>query len=124
MIFFSFKPRIYPHYIRDPNIGCFHLVLLYTGLHLHFSAMVGPPYDILANPLGAVRSLFHRHCDDAKLNGTVHPADDCLRELGSGDWGIRGLVNDFLQQPGAIQRVSDLRMDTYQWIKLLVVSFN
>lgn len=59
------------------------------------SAMVGLPYDCLANPLGAVRLTFEK---------AVASASDTAA-LDGKDWGVGDLFRQFLFDDGGLSQV-------------------
>ncbi|KAJ7566570.1 hypothetical protein O6H91_02G109100 [Diphasiastrum complanatum] len=60
--------------------------------------MVGMAIDCLANPLGAVRTMFDRACAEGAS----------LEELSRTDWGVKDLFQKFLLQDGVIWQVPDI----------------
>ncbi|CAN1297636.1 Mini-chromosome maintenance complex-binding protein [Linum perenne] len=69
--------------------------------------MVGPMYDCLANPLGAVRLTF----DKAVSSGA-----DPSALLGK-DWGALDVFRDFLFHQGNLSQVPVLNNETLRWIQ-------
>ncbi|CAI5485281.1 unnamed protein product [Closterium sp. Naga37s-1] len=79
--------------------------------------MGGPAFDLLANPLGAVRVLFdrevHRLRSAAQIGGQGGGdgggAQEAIkRQLAEGDWGVRALVDEFLFRDGNIDKVPEI----------------
>ncbi|CAI5995073.1 unnamed protein product [Closterium sp. NIES-64] len=79
--------------------------------------MGGPAFDLLANPLGAVRVLFdrevHRLRSAAQIGGQGGgdggAAQEAMkRQLAEGDWGVRTLVDEFLFRDGNIDKVPEI----------------
>ncbi|KAL9418716.1 hypothetical protein AB3S75_036632 [Citrus x aurantiifolia] len=71
------------------------------------SEMVGPKYDCLANPLGAVRLTFEKAiasgADPASFDGK--------------DWGAVDLFRQFLFEDGALSHVPILNPTTIKWVQ-------
>lgn len=63
--------------------------------------MVGPQYDLLMNPLGAVRQTFEKAVEVSQ------PSDLDPTALYRGkDWGIVDLLNQFLFDQGGLAQVA------------------
>ncbi|XP_076891358.1 mini-chromosome maintenance complex-binding protein-like, partial [Bidens hawaiensis] len=69
--------------------------------------MVGREYDCLSNPLGAVRSTFHK----AVASGSDPASFD------RSDWGVADLFRQFLFDSHAINQVPFLSHSTVKWIQ-------
>ncbi|XP_061368046.1 mini-chromosome maintenance complex-binding protein [Gastrolobium bilobum] len=69
--------------------------------------MVGPQYDFLANPLGAVRSTF----DNAIASGSDPSSFD------GSDWGALDLFLHFLFEQSRLSQVPVLTPATIRWVK-------
>ncbi|KAL5732986.1 hypothetical protein ACOSQ2_032678 [Xanthoceras sorbifolium] len=69
--------------------------------------MVGPQYDCLVNPLGAVRSTFEKAMasgsDPSTFNGS--------------DWGAVDVFRQFLFDEGSLSQVPELNPTTIRWIQ-------
>ncbi|GJP31679.1 hypothetical protein CLOM_g14735 [Closterium sp. NIES-68] len=79
--------------------------------------MGGPAFDLLANPLGAVRVLFDREVHRiraAAQSGGISGGDSggaqetMKRQLSEGDWGVRALVDEYLFRDGNIDKVPEI----------------
>ncbi|KAJ4842611.1 hypothetical protein Tsubulata_025127 [Turnera subulata] len=70
--------------------------------------MVGPQYDLLANPLGAVRLTFEK----AMATAAAGPSS----ALGGKDWGAVPLFHDFLFNQSRLSQVPILNHETVKWI--------
>lgn len=68
---------------------------------------MGPQYDFLANPLGAVRSTF-----DAAVASVPDPS-----AFDGRDWGVLPLFQHFLSDPSRLSQVPLLTPATIQWVK-------
>ncbi|CAI5458173.1 unnamed protein product [Closterium sp. Yama58-4] len=80
-------------------------------------AMGGPAFDLLANPLGAVRVLFDREVHRLRSaaqtggqgGGDGGGAQEAIkRQLAEGDWGVRTLADEFLFRDGNIDKVPEI----------------
>ncbi|OWM69883.1 mini-chromosome maintenance complex-binding protein [Punica granatum] len=69
--------------------------------------MVGPPYDCLANPLGAVRLTFEK----AVASGSDPTSFD------GKDWGAVDLFREFLFDQGALSQVPVLNAKTIRYLQ-------
>ncbi|KAF5467528.1 hypothetical protein F2P56_017347 [Juglans regia] len=67
--------------------------------------MVGLPYDLVANPLGAVRSTFEK----AAASSGFDPNGK--------DWGVLDLFRHFLFDQGRLSQVPILNGETIRWIQ-------
>ncbi|KAJ4847265.1 hypothetical protein Tsubulata_035593 [Turnera subulata] len=70
--------------------------------------MVGPQYDLLANPLGAVRLTFEK----AMATAAAGPSS----ALDGKDWGAVPLFHDFLFNQSRLSQVPILNHETVNWI--------
>ncbi|XP_038722373.1 mini-chromosome maintenance complex-binding protein [Tripterygium wilfordii] len=70
--------------------------------------MVGPPYDCLANPLGAVRLTFEK----AISSGSLDPAS-----FGGKDWGAIDLFRNFLFDQANVSQVPLLNPTSIRWVQ-------
>ncbi|KAJ4849353.1 hypothetical protein Tsubulata_024296 [Turnera subulata] len=71
--------------------------------------MVGPQYDLLANPLGAVRLTFERAMAAGIAAGPYSASD-------GKDWGAVPLFQDFLFDHSRLSQVPILNHETVKWI--------
>ncbi|OMO63637.1 Mini-chromosome maintenance complex-binding protein [Corchorus capsularis] len=69
--------------------------------------MGGPPYDCLANPLGAVRSTFEKAVGSGR-----HPS-----AFEGNDWGAVDLFRQFLFQESGLSQVPILNPKTISWVQ-------
>ncbi|KAJ9175971.1 hypothetical protein P3X46_014466 [Hevea brasiliensis] len=69
--------------------------------------MVGPPYDCLANPLGAVRLTFEK-----AIGSGSHPSS-----FDGKDWGTVDLFRHFLFDQSHLSQVPILNLATIRWIQ-------
>ncbi|XP_047334713.1 mini-chromosome maintenance complex-binding protein [Impatiens glandulifera] len=69
--------------------------------------MVGPLYDLIANPLGAIRLTFEKAVAAGSDPGTFTGKD----------WGVCDLFREFLFEDGNISQVPVLNSTNIQWIK-------
>ncbi|KAK8955939.1 Mini-chromosome maintenance complex-binding protein [Platanthera guangdongensis] len=72
--------------------------------------MVGPPYDCVANPHGAVRLTFEK-----TVAGL--PEADPVAKLCGKDWGVVHLFHKFLFEEDGLSRVPILDQSSLRWIK-------
>ncbi|KAJ3693792.1 hypothetical protein LUZ60_009272 [Juncus effusus] len=74
--------------------------------------MGGPQYDMLMNPLGAVRQTFERAVASSQ------PSDLDPTALYRGkDWGVVDLFNQFLFEQGGLSQVPILDVSSHKWIQ-------
>ncbi|KAL4342589.1 hypothetical protein GQ457_08G010140 [Hibiscus cannabinus] len=75
--------------------------------------MGGPPYDCMANPLGAVRLTFEKAIGLGSGSETVtHPS-----AFEGKDWGARELFRHFLFQESGLSKVPILNPKTLRWVQ-------
>ncbi|KAH7672495.1 Mini-chromosome maintenance complex-binding protein [Dioscorea alata] len=72
--------------------------------------MVGPLYDFVANPFGAVRLSFEQAV-------AASPAVDPVAAFAGKDWGALDLFRDFLLEKGGLSQVPILDASSRQWIQ-------
>ncbi|KAJ6806447.1 mini-chromosome maintenance complex-binding protein [Iris pallida] len=75
--------------------------------------MVGPMYDFLQNPLGAVRLSF----DKAMEAAPSQSAADRPAAFNGKDWGAVDLFNKFLFEEGGLAQVPILEPSNIRWLK-------
>ncbi|XP_022743028.1 mini-chromosome maintenance complex-binding protein isoform X2 [Durio zibethinus] len=73
--------------------------------------MGGPPYDCMANPLGAVRLTFEKAIGSGSLTQT-HPL-----AFDGKDWGALDLFRHFLFQESGLSQVPILNSKTMRWVQ-------
>lgn len=69
--------------------------------------MGGPPYDCMANPLGAVRMTFEK-----AIRSETHPS-----AFNGKDWGAVDLFRHFLFQESGLSQVPLLNSKTMRWVQ-------
>ncbi|XVF00377.1 hypothetical protein REPUB_Repub03eG0280300 [Reevesia pubescens] len=69
--------------------------------------MGGPPYDCMANPLGAVRLTFEK-----AIGFQTHPSS-----FNGKDWGALDLFRQFLFQESGLSQVPILNPKTMKWVQ-------
>ncbi|TVU21655.1 hypothetical protein EJB05_31306 [Eragrostis curvula] len=75
--------------------------------------MVGPQYDLVGNPLGAVRATFERAAAAAAESGGSDP----VAAFRGKDWGASDLFRSFLFEDGGLDRVPVLNASNIGLIK-------
>jgi hypothetical protein len=63
--------------------------------------MVGPQYDLVGNPLGAVRATFERAASATAEAGGSEP----VAAFRGKDWGASDLLRSFLFEEGGLDKV-------------------
>nr|KJB78580.1 hypothetical protein B456_013G008100 [Gossypium raimondii] len=74
--------------------------------------MGGPPYDCLANPLGAVRLAFEKAIGSELETPSTHPS-----AFNGKDWGALELFRHFLFQESGLSQVPILNPKTLRWVQ-------
>ncbi|XWS65611.1 hypothetical protein CRYUN_Cryun05aG0128500 [Craigia yunnanensis] len=75
--------------------------------------MGGPPYDCMANPLGAVRLTFEKAIGSGSETQTqTHPS-----AFDGKDWGALDLFRQFLFQESRLSQVPILNPKTMRWVQ-------
>ncbi|KAJ4769054.1 Mini-chromosome maintenance complex-binding protein [Rhynchospora pubera] len=74
--------------------------------------MGGPQYDLLMNPLGAVRQTFEKAVASSQPSGL-----DPTAVYRGKDWGIVDVLNQFLFSQGGLAQVPILDASSLKWIK-------
>lgn len=74
--------------------------------------MGGPPYDCLANPLGAVRLTFEKAIWSESETPPIHPS-----AFNGKDWGALELFRHFLFQGSGLSQVPILNPKTLRWVQ-------